>query len=114
MDQVPDCIFCKIVNREVESNILYETDNIIIIKDIMPKAPVHVQVMPKRHIQSLNELNQEDMALAGELILSAKNYASQAGIAESGFKLVVNTGKEGGQVVPHLHIHVLGGKQLEE
>ena len=110
----PDCIFCKIVAREVESNILYETDDIIIIKDIMPKAPIHVQVMPKEHIPSVNQLTTDDTLLIADFILSAKNYASQAGISDSGYKLVINTGKEGGQVISHLHAHLLGGKQLEE
>lgn len=110
----PNCIFCQISTKEVESKILYETDNIIIIQDILPKAPVHVQVMPKRHINSVNALNLEDKELIADLVLSAKNYASQAGIGESGYKLVMNVGKEGGQVIPHLHMHLLGGKQLEE
>lgn len=114
MDIDPNCIFCNIANKIVASNILYETDNVIIIQDIMPKAPVHVQVMPKRHIASVNGLTDADGPLITEMILAAKNYASQAGIGESGYKLVMNTGKEGGQVIPHLHMHLLGGKQLEE
>jgi histidine triad (HIT) family protein len=109
-----NCIFCSIANKKVASNILHESDNVIVIKDIMPKAPVHVQVMPKRHIQSVNELTDADAALIAEMILAAKSYALEAGIAETGFKLVLNTGKEGGQIIQHLHMHVLGGKQLEE
>lgn len=110
----PECVFCNIANKTLDSHILYETDNIIIIQDILPKAPVHVQVMPKRHIYSLNGLTTEDRDLVAELVLSAKNYAAQAGVGESGYKLVINVGKEGGQVIPHLHMHLLGGKQLEE
>jgi histidine triad (HIT) family protein len=114
MNSNDDCIFCNIANKKVASNILYESDNVIIIQDIMPKAPVHVQVMPKRHIQSVNGLTDADAGLITEMILAAKNYAAQAGISESGYKLVLNTGKEGGQIIPHLHMHLLGGKQLEE
>ncbi len=114
MDKDPNCIFCSIANHEVASNILYETDNVIIIQDIMPKAPVHVQVMPKRHIQSINELTEMDGVLLTEMLYAAKNYAVTAGIDKSGFKLVVNTGKEGGQIIQHMHVHLLGGKQLEE
>jgi len=110
----PDCIFCNIANHSVAANILYESDNVIIVKDIMPKAPVHVQVMPKRHIESVNGLTDADTALIAEMILAAKNYAAKAGIGTSGYKLVLNTGKEGGQIIPHLHMHLLGGKQLEE
>ena len=114
MDNDPNCIFCNIANKSVASNVLYETDNVQIIQDIMPKAPVHVQVMPKRHIQSVNGLTDADGALISEMILAAKNYAAGAGIAESGYKLVLNTGKEGGQIIQHLHMHLLAGKQLEE
>lgn len=114
MDSNADCIFCKIAGKEVASNILFESDNVLIIQDIMPKAPVHVQVISKRHIPSLNAVTDADAGLIGEMILAAKNYAAKAGVAESGFKLVMNTGKEGGQVIKHWHIHLLGGKQLEE
>ena len=114
MENDPNCIFCSIANKTADSNILHETDNVLIIQDIMPKAPVHVQVMPKRHIQSVNGLTDEDSGLITEMILAAKSYAAEAGIAESGYKLVLNTGKEGGQIIQHLHMHLLGGKQLEE
>lgn len=114
MDNVADCVFCKIANKTLESNILQETDNIMIIQDIMPKAPVHVLVMPKRHIVSVNGLESTDGPLIAELVLAAKDYAAKAGVSESGYKLVMNNGKEGGQVIPHLHMHLLGGKQLDE
>ncbi len=114
MDINPDCIFCSIAGKTVASNILYETDNIMIIQDIMPKAPVHVLVMPKRHISSVNGLVVEDSDMIAELILAAKDHAAKAGVSETGYKLVLNNGKEGGQIIPHLHMHLLGGKQLEE
>lgn len=113
-EQTTECVFCNIANKSLHANILYETDDIMIIKDILPKAPVHVQVMPKRHIETVNALTADDSILITDLILGAKNYAAQAGVADSGYKLVMNVGKEGGQVIPHLHMHLLGGKQLEE
>ena len=114
MDINADCIFCSIANKTVASNILHETDNVMIIQDILPKAPVHVQVMPKRHIQSVNDLQDTDGGLFAEMILAARDYAKTSGVNETGYKLVINTGKEGGQIIPHLHMHFLGGKQLEE
>ncbi len=114
MDTPTECIFCKIADKQVPSNILFEGENVMIIQDIMPKAPVHAQVISKKHIRSLNDVTDADSSLIGEMILAAKNYAAQAGVSETGFKLVMNTGKEGGQVIPHWHIHLLGGKQLEE
>lgn len=114
MENNSNCIFCKIGNHEVASNILHETDNIMIIQDIMPKAPVHVLVMPKRHISSVNGLAVDDSAMIAELVLAAKDHAAKAGVSDSGYKLVLNNGKEGGQIIPHLHMHLLGGKQLEE
>ncbi len=113
MESNHDCLFCSIVNKQTPSNILFENDDVIIIKDIMPKAPVHVLVMPKRHIVSVNGLAESDKNLIAEIIFAAKNYAAEAGVSESGYKLIFNNGKEGGQIIPHLHLHLLGGKQLE-
>lgn len=110
----PDCVFCNIANKRLASNILFESNNVIIIRDIMPKAPVHVQVMPKSHITSVAALTEDDHELISEMIFAARDYAKEAGIAEKGYKLVMNNGKEGGQIIPHLHMHLLGGKQLEE
>lgn len=106
------CVFCDIVSGLQNAAVEYESDNIIIIKDIMPKAPVHLLVMPKRHIKSLNEMTEADSALMAELLLAAKAQAQKSGIAESGYKLVLNNGQEGGQIIPHLHFHLMGGKQL--
>lgn len=114
MDIDSNCIFCKIANHEVASNILHETDNVLIIQDIMPKAPVHVQVISRKHAPTLNELNESDGPLISEMILASRDYAVKAGVDKSGYKLVWNNGKEGGQIINHLHIHFLGGKQLEE
>ncbi len=114
MDNNPECVFCNIASKSIASNILHESDNIMIIQDIMPKAPIHVLVMPKRHIVSVNDLQDSDSAMIAELVLAAKNYAREAGVADAGYKLVMNNGKQGGQIIPHLHMHLLGGKQLEE
>ncbi len=109
-----DCIFCDIAARNHPSTILFENDDLFIIPDIMPKAPVHLQVIPKKHIPSITELTQEDSALIGEMVLAAKDYAAKEGIDKTGYKLVWNVGKDGGQVISHIHLHVLGGKQLPE
>ncbi|MDQ3018799.1 MAG: histidine triad nucleotide-binding protein [bacterium] len=109
-----DCVFCNIVNRTLSSNILFESETIFVIPDIMPKAPVHFLVIPKKHIPSINELTEVDSDLIAEIVLAAKTQAQKMGIAEKGYKLVWNVGKEGGQIIPHLHLHVLGGKQLPE
>lgn len=114
IDNTIECVFCNIANKKIPSHILHESDNVIIIQDIMPKAPVHVQVMPKRHITSVSQLINDDSDLIAEVIFAARDYAQEAGVAESGYKLVLNNGKEGGQIIPHLHMHLLGGKQLEE
>lgn len=109
-----DCVFCKIANREMNSEMLFENDHLMVIKDILPKAPVHVLVIPKRHVVSINDLTEGDGDMIGELILTAKEQAKNLGIFDSGYKLVVNVGHDGGQVVPHLHLHVLGGKKFQE
>lgn len=109
-----DCVFCNIVNKTIESKYLYENANLVVIKDILPKAPVHLLVIPKRHIMGVSELTTNDQALVGEMIFIAKQMAEKSGILSSGFKLIFNSGKDGGQVVPHLHLHLLGGKNLGE
>lgn len=114
MDTPQSCVFCDIVNGTAASNILHESDNLIVIQDILPQAPVHVLIVPKRHIESVNGLTETDSSLIAEMILTAKAYAESAGVAQSGYKLVFNTGKEGGQIVPHLHLHLMGGKQLSQ
>ncbi len=108
-----DCVFCNIVTRTIGSDILFETDNVIVIRDIMPKAPTHLLVISKKHIPSVNDLVDGDGQLVAEMILTAKDQASGFGISDSGYKLVWNVGKDGGQVIPHIHLHVLGGKQLD-
>ncbi len=107
-----DCIFCKIVNKEIPSEILYEDDNILAFKDINPVAPVHVLVIPKKHIISVNDIIDQDVQVIGNIFVVIKKLATQLGVAESGYRVVTNTGKDGGQVVGHLHFHLIGGKEL--
>ena len=103
------CIFCQIVNREAPAKIVYEDEEIIAFKDIHPVAPVHILVVPKRHIDSVEDLKEEDRELAGGLILVAKKVARQFSINKSGYKLVFNVGRGGGQIIDHIHLHLIGG-----
>lgn len=100
-----DCIFCKITNKEMDSEIVFENDKVIVIKDIKPKAPIHLLIIPKKHIPSVKEVGQEDKELLGELILVARELAEQKGL--KGYKLMINVGREGGQIIDHLHLHLL-------
>ena len=107
-----DCIFCKIINKEIPSSIVYEDNEILAFKDINPIAPVHILVIPKKHIESLINLEQCDELLIGKIYTVINKIAKQEGIDESGFRVVVNCGEDGGQEVKHLHFHILGGKKL--
>lgn len=107
-----DCIFCKIIKKEIPSTIVYEDDDVIAFRDINPVAPVHVLVVPKKHIASLTDLKEEDQNLIGKIYLTINKIAEMEKIKESGFRVIVNCGKDGGQVVGHVHFHLLGGKIL--
>ena len=107
-----DCIFCKIINKEIPSSIVYEDNEILAFKDINPIAPVHILVIPKKHIESVVDLEQCDELLIGKIYTVINKIAKQEGINESGFRVVVNCGEDGGQEVKHLHFHILGGKKL--
>ena len=106
-----DCLFCKIVNREVPSEFLYEDDNYVVFKDIHPAAPVHLLLVPKTHIRSINDLAAGDESLGGGLFTLAGKMAVQEGVNASGYKLLFNVEKGGGQEIFHLHLHLLGGWQ---
>jgi histidine triad (HIT) family protein len=105
-------IFEKIIAREIPATILFEDDEIIAFRDIAPMAPVHVIVVPKKVIPTVNNIESIDAILIGKLILTAKQLAISEGIAESGYRLVLNCNKDGGQSVDHLHVHLLGGRQM--
>mgnify|MGYP004496176773 CR=1 FL=1 len=107
-----DCIFCKIINKQIPSQIIYEDDELIAFKDIEPMAPVHVLVLPKKHIKSAMDLTDEDSILIGKIYSVIKKLAVDLGISESGFRVVNNCGEDAGQTVKHIHFHVLGGEKL--
>lgn len=113
-----DCLFCKIINREEEAEIVYEDEKFLAFKDVNPRAPLHILLIPKKHIPSIDYLQFEDRELIGELLLTAQKIARQEGIASSGYKLAFNVGRGGGQIIDHLHLHLLGGweskKEAEE
>jgi len=109
---VETCLFCKIASRELPAKIVYEDDDSVAFEDINPKAPIHILIVPRRHLATLLEAGQGDDRLLGHLLLVANNVARQKGIAERGFRLVLNCNSEGGQVVFHLHLHLLGGQRL--
>ncbi len=104
------CIFCRIVAGEVPASFLHQDEEVIAFRDIEPQAPTHILVVPKAHIPSIGELGQSE--LIGRLIQVANQVAQKEGIAKAGYRLVINCGREGGQVVPHLHLHLLGGRKL--
>jgi histidine triad (HIT) family protein len=107
-----ECVFCNIVAGKVPASILYQDDKVIAFRDINPQSPTHLLVIPKEHIPSLAELGGGRKELITHLIYIAKELAKREGVAEKGYRLVMNCGREGGQVVPHLHLHLLGGRQL--
>lgn len=107
-----ECIFCKIVNKEIPSEIIYEDGRIIAFKDIEPKAPLHLLLLPKKHIPSVNHLEVDDKELIGELILIAQKIAREQGVAETGYRLSFNVGEDAGQTIEHLHLHLMGGGKL--
>ncbi len=107
-----DCIFCKIVEGSIPSSKIYENENVLVFHDIQPAAPVHALVIPKKHIATMNDAGEEDWALIGEVHKAAQLAARELGIAESGYRLINNCGADGGQVVFHIHYHILGGEKL--
>ena len=109
-----DCVFCNIIQKQVPAQVFFEDDEVVVIQDILPKAPVHMLVILKEHVVSVAHLENRHQPLVGKMILVAKQVAESKNIAEAGYKLVFNVGKDGGQIVPHIHLHVLGGKQFSE
>jgi len=107
-----NCLFCKIINKEIPATVVYEDNDILAFKDIHPVAPVHILVIPKKHISSLNEAEEQDEILIGKIYTVINKIAKQEGISEKGFRVIVNCGEDGGQEVKHLHFHLLGGKKL--
>ena len=109
-----DCIFCKIINKEIPSKIVFENDLVIAFEDLNPVAPVHILIVPKKHIKSAMEVTEEDSKYLSEVFLVARQIAEEKGISESGFRIVNNCGDAAGQTVKHIHFHLIGGKELGE
>lgn len=107
-----DCIFCKIANKEIPSKIIYEDDTIVVFQDIEPQAPVHVLIIPKQHISSLNDIDEDKAGIISHIFTQIPDLAKELGVHESGYRVVVNCGADGGQSVGHLHYHLLGGRSL--
>jgi len=107
-----DCIFCNIIKGEIPSSKVYENEKIYAFNDISPVAPVHVLIIPKEHIESINDLTGENASLISDVMLAAKEIAVQLGISESGYRVVTNCGQAAGQTVNHIHFHLLGGRDL--
>lgn len=107
-----DCLFCKFVSGEIKPKVVYEDEAVLAFRDISPQAPTHVLIVPKRHISTLNDLNDGDADLVGRLFLAARQVAAQDGIAASGYRTVMNCNADAGQSVFHIHLHVLGGRAM--
>ena len=107
-----DCIFCKIVKGEIPSTNIYRDEQVTAFRDLSPAAPTHILIVPNKHIDSVNAMTVDDEQLIGHLFFAAKQIAAQEGLAEDGFRLVINTNAHGGQTVFHIHLHLLGGRQL--
>lgn len=108
------CLFCKIIKGEIPTEILYEDSLVLAFADIKPLAPVHILVIPKEHIASVNDVMDAQRDVMGSLILAAKKLAQEKDIAQAGYKLLIRTGSDGGQEVPHIHLHLIGGAPLTE
>ena len=104
------CVFCKIIKREIAAKIVMEDDDVLAFEDVNPQAPVHIMIIPKRHIEKVSDLTAGDTALAGKLLITAKDIAKTLGIDPSGYRIVVNCNKDAGQAVFHMHLHMLGGR----
>jgi len=108
-----NCIFCKIGKGEIESEVVWEKDDIVAFRDVNPQAPTHILIIPKKHIPMVSKIQKEDQALVGKMILTAKEVAEREGLDEKGYRLVLNNGEFGGQAVYHIHLHLLGGRHME-
>ena len=107
-----DCLFCKIRDGEIPADLVYENDDVLAFRDVNPQAPTHVLIVPKKHIATVNDLDETDARLTGEMYLAAKSIAASEGIDEDGYRLVVNCNSRAGQTVFHIHMHLLGGRAM--
>lgn len=107
-----DCLFCKIINREIPADIVYEDDEVLAFNDINPQAPTHVLIIPKQHIATLNDIEEHHLATVGRLQYTAARLAKEYGFAEDGYRVVMNCNEDGGQTVYHIHMHLMGGRRF--
>ncbi|MHB0912004.1 MAG: histidine triad nucleotide-binding protein [Armatimonadota bacterium] len=107
-----DCIFCKVASGEIPAQVVYQDERVLAFRDVNPGAPVHILIVPKRHIPGVMALTESDEGLVGHIVLTAKKLAVENGLSERGFRVVVNSGPDAGQSVPHLHFHLLGGREM--
>lgn len=107
-----NCIFCSIAKGEIPKNFIYESENVMAFDDINPEAPVHILILPKKHIKSVNEITNKDNDLLSEIFQVVRDIAKNKKITDKGYRLIINNGKDGGQLIQHLHLHLLGGKSL--
>jgi histidine triad (HIT) family protein len=107
-----DCLFCKMVSGEIKPDTVMETEDVLAFRDISPQAPTHILIIPKKHISTINDITDEDTEVMGKLYQVAKEIAAQEGLAEPGYRTVMNCNSDGGQAVYHIHLHLLGGRQL--
>lgn len=108
-----DCLFCNIANKTIPADIVYEDDKVVAFRDVAPQAPTHILVIPHQHIATLNDLSEDDKALIGHILNTAKNIAATEGLAEDGYRIAMNCNNHGGQTVFHIHLHLLGGRQMQ-
>ena len=109
-----ECIFCRIIARQIPADVVFQDKDFIAFRDIHPQAPQHILIVPKAHIASLTEVNGKQQGLMGRLLLVAKEVAQKENIAAKGYRVTINCGPDGGQLVPHLHLHLLGGRKLDD
>lgn len=107
-----DCLFCKIIKREIPADIVYEDDEVLAFNDINPQAPTHILIIPKKHIATLNDIEEPDLAMIGRLQYTAAQLAREGGFAEDGYRVVMNCNEMGGQTVYHIHMHLMGGREF--
>lgn len=112
MGSSDDCLFCKILAGDIPADIIFESDNVIAFRDINPQAPTHALIIPRRHVATINDLDDGDESLVGDLFLAAKKIAADEGIADAGYRVAMNCNEAAGQTVFHLHLHLLGGRRL--
>ncbi|WP_444678329.1 histidine triad nucleotide-binding protein [Halomonas sp. E19] len=107
-----DCLFCKIIQRQIPADIVYEDEHVLAFRDINPQAPTHILIIPKRHIATLNDIEETDLALVGRLQFTAARLARELGFADAGYRVVMNCNDQGGQTVYHIHMHLMGGRRF--